>query len=78
MTGKILNCLRINRSMNQIRNIGAPQLMRSHLKVQTVNHISIVCRLLPQNRLHRMLYPLAIFIAIIAAFLCGTGYDILP
>ena len=64
--------------MNQIRNVGVPQLMRSHLKVQTVNHISIVCCLLPQNRLHRMLHPLAIFIAVIAAFLGGTGYDILP
>ena len=52
--------------------------MRSHLKVQTVNRISIVCCLLPQNRLHRMLYPLSIFIALIAALLGGTGYDILP
>ena len=39
MASKILHCLRIYSGMNQVSDIGVPQLVRCDLEIQTIDDI---------------------------------------
>ena len=64
--------------MNKIGNVSMPQLMGCYLKVQVVNHFSVMSGLLSQDRCDSMLYSFSIFIPVIAPFLDRPRNNILP
>ena len=78
MACQILNGFGINRSMDQVRDVGMTQLMGRYLKVQTVYNFSVVDRFLTQYRLHCMGDFLSVHIRVVGALFRGAGDDILP
>ena len=78
MTSQVLNCFGIYRRMNEVGNVGMPQLMWRNFKIQAVNHLAIMGRLFSKNRRDRMFYTLSIFVPVINPFLCRSGNNILP
>ena len=78
MACQVLNCFGIYRCMNEVGDVGMPQLMWSNLKIQAVNHLAIMSCLFSKNRGNRMFYTLSIFVPIIRPFLNGSGNNILP
>ena len=55
VSGKILYGFRINRSINQVRDISVTQLMRCHLKIHRIYQLRIVRLMLTKLRLYHML-----------------------
>lgn len=53
MASQILNCFGIYRRMNEVGDIGMPQLMWSYLKVQTISNLTVMRRLFSKNRSNR-------------------------
>jgi len=78
MSGKILNRLGINTRIKQICNIGVPELMGRHLKIDAVHHIAVVGGPLPQHGCHGMRDFLAVDIAVISPLPDGAGSHIAP
>lgn len=78
MPSQVLNRLRVYRSMDQICDIGVTQLVRRYLKIQAVNHFSVMRRFLSEYRFHGMLYTHTIFISVIHPFLGCPGDNVLP
>ena len=78
MACQVLNRFGIYRRMNKIGNVSMPQLMGCYLKVQVVNHFSVMSGLLSQDRCDSMLYSFSIFIPVIAPFLDRPRNNILP
>ena len=68
VSSQILNGLRINARVNQIRDISMPKLMRRHIKIQTVNNMSVVPGFFSQHGIKGVLH---IFPA--NKFLCWPG-----
>lgn len=64
--------------MNEVGDVGMPQLMWSYLKIQTISNLTVMCCLFSKNRGNRMFYTLSIFVPIIRPFLNGSGNNILP
>ena len=55
MACQVLNCFGIYRRMNEVGNVGMPQLMWSNLKIQAVNHLAIMSCLFSKNGGNRKL-----------------------
>ena len=51
--------------MNEVGDIGMPQLMWSYLKVQTISNLTVMRRLFSKNRSNRMFHALPIFVSVI-------------
>ena len=78
MACQVLNRFGIYRRMNKVGDVSMPQLMGCYLKVQAVNHFSVMSGLFSQDRCDSMLYSFSIFIPIIAPFLDRSRNNILP
>ena len=78
MSGKILNRLGINACIEQIRDVGVPELMGCHFKIKGVDDPWVVFLAGPQGRLYRVLDALPVHIFIIGALLGGTDNNVLP
>ena len=55
-----------------------PELMGCYLKVQAVNHFSVMSDLFSQDGCDSMLYSFPIFVSVINPLLCCSGNYILP
>ena len=55
-----------------------PELMGCYLKVQAVNHFSVMSSLFSQDGCDSMLYSFPIFVSVINPLLCCSGNYILP
>ena len=78
MSGKILDCLWINASIQKIGNIGMPKLVWSHIKVDGVYQFGIVLLMTAEGRGNCVLNALAVDILIIVAGLGSPDSHILP
>ena len=78
VTRQILNRLRINTRMNEIRNIGVSQQMRTNIKVDTVYDLRTIGALLPCFWLKLLLDSLAVDISIDCSLLGTPNRDIPP
>ena len=78
MAGQILHRLWINALVNQIGDVGMPQLMRSHLEVHRIHQLGIVRLMLTKPWLYSMLNGLSIYIGVITAFCGRTDCYVLP
>ena len=78
MASQILNSFRVNLSRDQICDVGVPQLMGMHIKVQAVNDLVIMRGGFSENRMQHMLDLLTIHIAVISSLLCSSRRDVCP
>lgn len=65
MACQILNRFRVNGSVNEVGDIGMPELMGRHLEADAVHHVFVVSGPLPQHGGHGMRNLLAVDIAVI-------------
>ena len=78
MTGKILHCLRVYSGMDQVSDVGVPQLVRCDLKIQAVNDILPIHALLSGFRLELLLDSLTVHVFIESTLMRATNSDIVP
>ena len=78
MPGKILHRLGVNACIKQICNIGVPELMGRHFKIQGIDDPGVVFLAGSQRRLYRVFDALSVHIFIIGALLGGTDNNVLP
>lgn len=78
MPCQILNRLGINASVKKIRDIGVPELVGRHFKINAIHQLGIVLLMTPQRWLDRTADALAIYIFIIDSLLGRTNHHILP
>ena len=78
MSGKILNRLGINACIEQICDVGVPELVGCHFKIKGVDDPWVVFLAGSQGRLYRVLDALPVHIFIIGALLGGTDNNVLP
>lgn len=78
MPREVLNCFRVNPSIEQIGNVGMPQLMRCHIKIYRVLYVGIILLLHAQRRLHAIFDALSVYIFIVGSLFGRTNYYILP
>ena len=64
--------------MDQVGDLGMPQLVRRDLKVEGVHDAAVMPCLLSQLRMDGTFGPLPVLIVIIAPFLCSPGDDERP
>lgn len=77
MSRKILNGFRINRCVEKISDIGVAQLVRRHLKIQSVRRVWVVFLVRTQTWLYRCLNAWHIHILIICSLFGGADNHIL-
>jgi len=78
VSGQILNGLRIDTRMNQVRDIGMPQKVRRHIEVQTIGDVISVDAFLPWLRLELLFDCLTVDVPIDRPLLCAADFNIIP
>ena len=78
MTCQILYRLGIDGGMDQVGDIGMPQQMRRHLKVQTIHHMAVIPCLFSQLRVKHILHIFPVHQLAGDPRLCRPGHNILP
>ena len=64
MSGQILNGLRIDTSMNQVRDVGMPQQMGRHIEIEAIGDVIPVDAFLPRLRFELLFDCLSVDIPI--------------
>ena len=78
MSCQILNCLGVNRSVNQIGDIGVSELMGSYVGIYRVDNIVVVFRSPTQRCLYCVSDTLTVYILVVCPVHGGSDIDILP
>lgn len=78
VSGKVLDGLWINTSIEKIGNVSVPQLMRGYIKVQRISDFGLIFLGHAQRWGNRVFDALPIHILIIVPGLSGADNDILP
>ena len=78
VSGKVLDGLWINSSIEKIGNVSVPQLMRGYIKVQRISDFGLIFLGHAQRWGNRVFDALSIHILIIVSGLSGADNDILP
>ena len=78
VSGKVLDGLWINTSIEKIGNVSVPQLMRGYIKVQRIFDFGLILLGHTQRWSNRIFDTLPIYILIIVPGLSGADNDILP
>lgn len=78
MSGKILDRLRINTSIQKIGDVGMPQQVRCHIEVQAIHNVRIVFLMPSETRFDRVPDTLSIYILIIGALFSRANNNVLP
>ena len=72
MPCQILNGLRINARVDQVRNIGMPQKMRRHVEIQAIGDVIPIDAFLPRLRLELLFDCLTVAVPIDRSLLCAA------
>ena len=78
VSGKVLNRFGVNACEKQIRNIGVPQLVRSHVKIQRISDGWFILLGSSRNGTHSVFDALTIHILIVVPILSRAHGHILP
>ncbi len=78
MSGKVLDCLGINASIQKVGNIGMPKLMWRHIEVDGINQFWIVLLMAAEGWGNSVLNALTVDILIIVSGLGSPNGHILP
>ena len=64
--------------MDQIGDVGVPELVGCDMEIQAVDDFAVVCGFFTQNRVHGMDDLFTVFISGVSPFLGGAGENVLP
>ena len=78
VSGQILNRLRIDARMDQIRDISMPKKMGCHIEIQTIGDMVPVDTFLPWLRLELLFDCLTVDVSVERPFLGAADFNIVP
>ena len=78
VSGQILNGLRIDASMDQVRDVGMPQQMRRHIEIEAISDVIPVDTFLPRLRFELLFDCLSVDIPINRSLLGTADFDVVP
>ena len=78
MPSKILNRFGIDTGIQQIRDVGVPELMGSDIKIDAVYDLGIILLMTAQFGIDHALDLLTVDVLVVSSFFCGSNIYILP
>ena len=78
MPRKILNRFGIDTGIQQIRDVGVPELMGCYIKINAVYDLRIILLMTAQFGIYLILDWLTIYILVIGSFFCSANIYIVP